>query len=272
MKLSVLLPVYKNDVPSQVQEAILSLLQQTVPAEKILVLVDGPISDELCSTLEKMAAFHPSVELHLFPQNRGLPTVLNEGLRLARTEWVIRMDADDISLPKRFELQTAFIQQNPTFKLVGGQINEFSDDPKICSDARQVPLTHDKIVKFARFRNPFNHPTVAYHRETLLSLQGYDEKMISFEDYDLWVRILQAGHQTGNLPDILVSMRTGGDFMSRRSGKTYFKRELAFLKSMRAHGFIGSAMLLLLMLTRLPLRLLPAHWLKLIYQKALRHS
>jgi len=82
--------------------------------------------------------------------------------------------------------------------------------------------------------------------------------------------MLQAGMRAHNLPDILVHMRTGDDFVLRRSGLRYLKREWAFLRKLRRRKYIGLPLFCLFIVIRLPLRLLPQSLLRLLYRRFLR--
>lgn len=272
MNFTVLIPVYNGDKASQVKDAIESIIRQTVPASSILVLVDGPVSDELKESLISSSQLDPSIKLEWFPKNRGLPVVLNEGLKLSETEWIFRMDADDIAMENRFEKQIDFLKANPDVVLLGAQVSEFDSNTRAETLARSVPLTHSQISKLSLYRNPFNHPTVAYKKSVVMEVGGYNPSMTYFEDYELWLRILNANYLTHNLPDTLVSMRTDKNFIKRRSGWKYLKHEYNFLKASRRNGFINSVTFLILVVIRLPLRILPSRWISFIYEQILRKS
>ena len=101
-----------------------------------------------------------------------------------------------------------------------------------------MPKLFDEIFSFSQKRNPFNHPSVIYKKDVILSLGGY-EVFPYFEDYNLWVKVLQAGHKTMNLPEFLVNMRTPLDFYKRRGGFKYFQHMKRFKRHLLEVGHMS---------------------------------
>lgn len=265
MKFSVLIPVYKNDRPEQITECLRSIENQTLKANEVLILVDGPVSEEIRHVIN-----NSPFTAHYFERNRGLPFVLNEGIKLARNEHIFRMDADDIAVPLRFEKQIGFFKNNPETALLGGQIQEFLESKDQLKGKRLVPLKARDIIRFSRWRNPFNHPTVAFKKSIIEALGGYDTKAAYFEDYELWIRIIAKGYPVANLPEVLCYMRINTAFIQRRAGLNYLKSELYLLKRMKSLNFISLPQFLFLSAVRLPARLIPISLLKMIYGSILR--
>ena len=85
-----------------------------------------------------------------------------------------------------------------------------------------LPTIHDEIVKFAKLRNPFKHPTVVFKKTAVISSGNYRHFMW-FEDYDLFIRIINNGCKTANLNEILVNVRSNKDQFARRGGLQYAK-------------------------------------------------
>lgn len=267
MQFSVLIPVYKNDKANQLIDCFDSIKRQTVKANEVLILIDGPVGDDLRKVIDES-----SFKAHYFEKNRGLPHVLNDGIKLASYPWIFRMDADDIAVPERFSKQVNYLESHPQVTLLGGQIKEFSDSLENLHGIRAVPETPSEIRSFGRWRNPFNHPTVAFKKDVALKLGGYDSHAYFFEDHELWLRFIADNQAVANLPDILVYMRIGDSFLKRRSGQQYIKHEIYFFQRMRKLGIIGYPYFFLLCAIRLPLRLLPISWLNVIYKMFLRKA
>lgn len=261
MKFSVLIPVYKNDKPEQLVECFNSIREQTVQADEVLVLIDGPVDDNLRNVIN-----NSSFNAHYFEKNRGLPYVLNDGIKLASHELIFRMDADDIAVADRFEKQIEYFNINQDTALLGGQIQEFLDSIEYLQGIRSVPLDQFSIAKFAKWRNPFNHPTVAFRKNIVEGLGGYNTKATYFEDYDLWVRMIAQNYKVANLPDILCYMRINNAFIQRRAGWKYLKSEMYLLKKMKELKFISLPYFLFLCSVRLPVRILPVNLLKILYR------
>ncbi|MGQ0286145.1 glycosyltransferase [Pasteurellaceae bacterium 22721_9_1] len=265
MKFSVLMSLYIKEKPAFLAESLQSLVEQTYPADEIVIVLDGPITAELENVL---AEFAPKLPLKLVPlaQNMGLGKALNEGIKQASNEWLFRMDTDDICYPQRFEKQVEFIQNNPDVVLFSTQIAEFDEDPNQIIAIREVPVGYENIVNFNRLRSPFNHMTVAYKKSVLEEVGGYQHHLF-LEDYNLWNRIIAKGYKVGNLSEVLLYARTAGNAMfSRRRGLIYAKSEwkLYQLKQQLGiqNGLSGFATFLLRTLPRL----MPVWLVKLIYK------
>lgn len=179
------------------------------------------------------------------------------------------MDTDDICLPNRFEKQMDFIQNNPEISVVGGQIIEFEEKIDDSQTIKQVPISHEQIVQYAKSRNPINHMTVAFRKSAVVAVGNYRHAPL-YEDYDLWVRLLIDGQKFANLPDVLVYARAGNAMYERRGGWDYAKNEWAMQKSFYQLGFLTRVQMLKNLIIRLPVRLLPNTVRACIYQVLLR--
>lgn len=262
--------VYVRDNPRFLQASITSVVNQLAgldnsSAEFVLVK-DGPLTDELNNVIEHYAQNYPRLfKIISLGSNKGLGKALNEGLHHCSHELVARMDADDICTGDRFRKQLRFLEEHPQVSLVGALIEEFNTTPGDTKRVRKVPAVQDGIVSYARKRNPFNHPSVMFRKDAILSVGSYMD-MPLFEDYYLWVRIMIAGHRVANLQEMLLYFRTGNDMVGRRHGMKYMLKEYNFILSMLRSGFINQWQFVKLIISRLPLRLLPKVLLRRIYQ------
>lgn len=259
MNFSVLISVYKKDNSFYLDESLQSIWdQQTKKPGQIVLVKDGPLSEELdiCISLwkQKLGDILTIVEL---PGNAGLGAALNAGLLQCRYELVARMDADDISLPERFEKQTAFMENNPDIVLLSGYISEFKNNPGDINSIRKVPLDNKEIIKYLKRRNAFNHMAVMFKKSAVLAAGGYNAGMTYFEDFDLWIRLVQAQFKAANIPENLVHVRIGNNMLNRRRGVLYMKKELNFFNLQRKRKFISECEYVTLVLLRIPLRLVP---------------
>lgn len=226
MKFSVLMSVYKNDNPVYFEQSLRSVsVQQTLKPDQIVIIKDGPVSakiDEIISDYKNLARDVDFTVLSL-QKNVGLAKALNIGLKECKNEWIARMDADDISVPKRFEVQFDFLKNNPEIGVLGSVIEEFTCESGDKKSLRVVPNNHDDIVKMAHFRNPMNHVTIVYKKEYVNAVNGYNEDCGKLEDYRLWIDLMLKGVIFANIADTLVYVRVGNGFIERRSDK----REIA---------------------------------------------
>ncbi len=233
---SVLIPVYAGEQPAHFDLALASVGWQTVLPAEIIVVKDGPLPDELNNVI---AAHSNALPLRTcaFEGHQGLANALNLGLSQATQPWIMRFDSDDVCLPERVEIQTRAVQSG-RFQIVGGQIEEFADDPEEPHRSRIVPCGHDEIVRFAQRRNPFNHMTVCFQREAILAAGGYTD-IPHMEDYGLWITLLARGLKAANSPDVLVRARVGSGMISRRGGYRYVRSEWQLQRHMVKLGLKG---------------------------------
>ena len=268
MKFSVLMSLYDKEQPEFLADCLASLVAQTLPADKIVLVLDGPINVNLQRVLDE---WQPKLPLHIvaLEQNVGLGQALNAGLAACQHDWVLRMDTDDVCVPTRFEQQITYLQAHPEVSVLGGQIIEFEYDINAGKKSRSVPTTHDEIVQYAKSRNPINHMTVAFKKSAVLAVGSYRHAPL-YEDYDLWVRLLVAGYQFANLPDVIVYARAGEAMYQRRGGMHYAKYEIGMQQNFYGQGFLTITQVIKNLAIRLPVRLLPNGVRSWIYQTLLR--
>lgn len=262
MKFSVLMSLYFKENPQFLRECFNSLFVQTHPADEIVVVFDGQLTDDLEQTVQDFADKLPLVIVRL-TENQGLGKALNIGLTHCKNEWVCRMDTDDICVPERFEKQVAFMKAHPETVIFGGQIAEFGDNIEDIISHRYVPVKENEIIQFTRKRCPFNHMTVAYQKSAVLEVGGYQDLQ---EDYYLWIKLIALGKKVANLPDILVYARVGNGMVARRSGLNQAKAEWRLFKLKYRLGLQGIFSGIAVFLLRAIPRLLPISLLRRLYQ------
>jgi hypothetical protein len=193
------------------------------------------------------------------PGFEGIGPVLARGLNLCTQEFVIRADADDISLPERCEMQIGWLVQHPEVIALGSKVTEFMDGAKVVCGCREIPVGARAVMQWARSRNPMNHPSVAIRKSAVLAAGNYRTKP-GFEDYDLWLRLLAqyGAAAVANLPESLVWVRVGPAHLARRHGFRYAMVELRFFWACGVEQLLPWPDVLLALLLRMPLRLMPA--------------
>jgi glycosyltransferase involved in cell wall biosynthesis len=269
---AVLMSVYAKESVHFLDDSLKSVLNQTLAPNEIIIVKDGTVPEEINTLIELYRARQPELfKIVGYENNRGLGEALNYGLTFAQSEYVIRMDSDDVCVPERFETQMAFFANHPDVDVLGSNISEFENDPANPIRVRKVPESHEQIIKKAALMNPMNHMTVAFKRKKVLSAGGYRHAPY-FEDYDLWVRMLNRGMKFHNLQKPLVLARVGNDMVGKRHGWRYFRFELDHFKKMHASGFITRLPFIKAVLLRLPLRLIPKGLLAAFYNFALRKN
>jgi len=235
---SILMSVYAKDNPAWVAQALDSVLANTrVPAE-VVVVIDGPIPDELKAILDMYAQKYPSVKLCPLAKNGGLGAALAYGLTQCSHELVARMDADDIALPDRFEKQLSYFEKHPETDVLGGYIQEVEGETLTPVAVRQVPQTDAQIKQFLKTRTPFNHVTVMFKKGVVLAVGNY-QSFYFMEDYYLWARLAAKNAVFANLSEVLLNVRVNAAMYGRRGGWKYFKSNLAISRALRELGLIS---------------------------------
>lgn len=219
---SVLMTVYRNEKALFFDQAIQSILSQTVPTDDFVIVCDGPLSSALDAVILKYTQAYPDI-IHVLrlAQNVGIGAANNAGLQICQHDLVVKMDADDISMPGRCEAQLSRFEQNRDLTILGGDIEEFVADPNSPFSVRSVPKSNAEICTYAKRRQPFNNVTVMLRKSAVLNVGGYKPLRRS-EDYDLYIRLLHRGYYAENLPQILVKVRVDPDTYKRRGSFSTF--------------------------------------------------
>ncbi len=236
-KFSVAMCVYGKDNPEHFIQAVDSVwINQTVKPDELILVVDGPVPDELKNIICEYEC-DPSFHVIWFAENRGHGHARRAGLAACKNEIVALMDADDISLPHRFESQLPYFEDSAV-DIVGGDIAEFIGEESNIVAFRQVPMTDKDIKICMKDRCPFNQMSVMFRKSVYEEVGGYIDWYCE-EDYYLWLRMMQKGATFANTGTVLVHVRVGDDMYRRRGGLRYFRSEAKLQKYMRDQGIIS---------------------------------
>ena len=164
-KYSVLMPLYKHDIPDFFVLAIESMLNQTIEPNEIVIVCDGELSRELNRILKEYEEKYDSIlKIYRFKKNRGLGLTLADGISLCSNEIIARMDADDFSVKERCEKQLKFLNVNKDIDVVGSNVLEFTGTIEEIVSEVNLPQTSEEIEYFARRRCPIRHPALMYKK------------------------------------------------------------------------------------------------------------
>ena len=236
---SVLMSVYIKEKKEYLEQAIRSIMTQTIPPDDFVIVCDGPLSPELDAIITELYNQNPDVvQILRLGKNQGLGNALNAGIKLCRNELIARMDSDDISRPYRCEKELEIFAQHPEISIVGSVIEEFSTSPDQVEAMRIVPEKNKDIIRFAKMRCPFNHPSVMFKKSDVVKAGNYATTRY-VQDYYLWIRMLIAGYQGYNIQEPLVWMRVTDNLFKRRSGKLYLEIQINLFKYMMDNHFIS---------------------------------
>ena len=200
-QIAVILSIYRKDNLSCVKESLDSLFTQTFSSTDIFLQLDGCIDNEVKGYLSNL----PKTNIFIFErtQNKGLACSLNDLLRIVLPkgyQYVARMDADDISMPERFEKQIAYMEAHPNVDCLGTW-----------------------AIDFFRVRDCMIHPTVMFRRSYFEKAGLYPEDTYFGEDTMMWAKGFKAGCKFANLPEYLFKFRLDPDFFQRRRGWKHAK-------------------------------------------------
>ncbi|MCM1508607.1 MAG: glycosyltransferase [Ruminococcus flavefaciens] len=271
VKYSVLMCVYIKDNPEWLCLAINSMISQTLPADEFVIVKDGPVTYEIESALNKYCSKFPKL-FHIvqLEKNSGLGEALRYGILQCRNEWIVRMDADDYSIPSRVEKQLK-IAYRKNVDIVGSDVAEFigMPDKKHQTALRVFPKNHKDIVKFSRRRTPFAHPAVIMKKSHVLSAGNYKSAFLH-EDFDLFIRMLKQGDIGYTIKEPLVFIRINEDFYKRRGGVFYLKSLLKFNLKQLKSGWMKPSDFIIRSASNIVFCLLPNQIRDFMYRRVLR--
>jgi glycosyltransferase involved in cell wall biosynthesis len=202
------MPVY-NAAPFLI-DSITSILNQSYTNFIFIIINDGSTDDS-----EKIILSFDDKRIHYLKNdsNQGLIYTLNRGINIIESEYIARMDADDIALPSRLEKQIAFMNTDSDIGVCGAQIAYFGKDTSISN----FPLEHNELKAKLVFAPGINHPT-AFIRTSVIKKNKlqFDAKYLVIEDYEFWIRFSKFG-KMANLPEVLLKYRWEGQNITAKN-------------------------------------------------------
>ena len=272
MPFSVCMSVYRNDKPEDFRTAVESIYYQTVPPDEIVLVVDGPIPEALEQVVDSLEQEMKLQKIIRLPENKGHAIARQTGLDAASNDLIAIMDSDDISVANRFEKELSIFQKYPNVTVVGGNINEFIDNPENVISSRVVPQNDAEIKSYLKSRCPMNLVTVMFRKSEIMAVGGYLDWHCN-EDYYLWIRLAINKSQFYNIQEILVNARVGKEMYQRRGGWRYFKSEAALQKYMWKKDIISLPRFFFNVTGRFAVQVLTPNKVRgFIFQKFLRKS
>ena len=219
---SVIMSVYNGE--QFLQQAIESILSQTYTNWEFIIIDDA--SNEATREILSHYSSDGRFRITRQPENKGLTKNLNVGVAMSKGEYIARMDADDISLPNRFQEQVLYLEQNPetvaVFSVVD-LIDENGNPAGSWPDDRKA-ISYEMIRRILPLRNCVAHPTVMI-RKKILQQYGYNEKQLHSQDWDLWLRLVNDGKRIEKINKPLLLYRINNNSVTKISNK-----KSAFLK------------------------------------------
>jgi glycosyltransferase involved in cell wall biosynthesis len=209
-KISVVMSVYNAD--KYLKDSIESILSQTFTDFEFIIINDGS-TDKSFEILKYYENKDSRIKI-ISRENKGLIYSLNEGIKLAKGEYIARMDADDISYPDRFKIQLDYIKENNLI-LCGtwaNIINEFGEK----TGEMTYPPKSEKIKIFGLLHNPFIHSSLIFKKDIFDKVGGYNPAFKHIEDYELWTRIMFK-YKTDNIEENLLQYRVHENQITKKN-------------------------------------------------------
>lgn len=256
--LAVLMSVYRGTEAGELAVCLQSLAVQTRPADEVVVVLDGPVSDAVMGVLEQF----PARQVPL-AENVGLGRALNAGLETIDMEFVARLDSDDAAHPERFARQLDFLATHPDVAAVGTAVREFEQQ---INDAGPVRALPENPRNYAKMNSPLNHPSVMFRTEAVRRVGSY-QHVPFMEDYDLWARLLADGWELANLPDPLTYLRVNDAQLRRRASGETRRAERTMQRNLVAYGLVSRPRALFNFAARNAYRTLPIGVTKRVYSR-----
>jgi O86/O127-antigen biosynthesis beta-1,3-galactosyltransferase len=204
--LSVVMPTY--NCGEHIYYAINSILKQSFKDYEFIIIDDGSTDN----TEEIVNSFNDTRIKYFKLEHKGFIESANFGVSVASSQWIARMDADDIAVPERFEKQIDYLNKDKEQKFVSCWYSIFSGT--INSYIVRTPVNHDDILKQLPLHSVICHPGVIFNKQDFNLANGYIQN--TREDYDLWLRMKDCV-TFYNYPEVLMFIRKRKNSLSRNS-------------------------------------------------------
>lgn len=270
LKFSVLMPIYFKENPEYFNTALESIVNQTLKPNEIVIVKDGALTQELDTVIKEYVSKFPQLfNIVSLEKNVGQGKARNAGLQACKYNIVALMDSDDIARKDRFEIQIKYLETHSEIDCLGSFITEFENNSNIIESIKAVPITHDAIFNFGKWRSPMNNMTVVYRKDKVMEVGAYN--FFNFgEDYYLFAKMLMNGCKFHNLEECLVNARAGSRMLAKRVGWNKIKQEFMLFYEFRKMGYINNYQFVRNVTLKFLLRVIP-NWLRSwIYRKFLR--
>lgn len=211
-RISVLMGIY--NCAETLPEALDSLFAQTCQCFKLILCNDGSVDNTL-EIAKEYQSKHDNIIVIDNERNMGLNYTLNHCLEYADTEYVARMDGDDISLPERFQREIEFLDANPDYSVVSTPMIYFDEEGDFkVGKAIEKPQKMDFV-----HGTPICHAPCMARTADIKSVGGYsvDKRLLRVEDYHLWMKMYAAGYKAYNLQQPYYKMRDNREAKRRRN-------------------------------------------------------
>ena len=195
-KISIVMPVYNAE--QYIRECIDSVLQQTLKDFEFIIIDDGSVDN----TVDIIESYNDDRIILIKKEHSGIVRSLNWGINVANGKYIARMDADDIMLPERLQVQYDFLENHQEYDLVSNGLVCFGDiDESFKYGPKEITLQEELLG------NKICHPCCMFRKGSLKKLPFLYEEIFQSEDYKLWLTMLTHGLRIYSNPEILLKYR-----------------------------------------------------------------
>lgn len=222
-----------NQKKSILSESLLSLLNQTYNNIEVIVADDSE-NAETIKCINEIASIDKRVIILRKPYRMGFSNSFNVAFELCKGEYIALLDDDDVSYPKRFEIQLNYAKTHPEVDVMGGDVDIIDENDTIISE-RRYPTSPSAIKRMFIFRSPFCHPTLMFKRRLIDEGYRYNPEFKRAEDVDLLFRLYGNGYKFGNTGKKILKYRVVGNLQNKRQKDQWYYNHRA-----RTENFIWS--------------------------------
>jgi glycosyltransferase involved in cell wall biosynthesis len=247
------IPFYSRTNSSYFDSAIKSVLDQTLQPDKIHLIQDGEVGEDLNKLVQKYINMYQNLIQLISLPKKGLPYALNQSIKQSQTEFYARMDSDDVLVNSRLKEQINFFNNNKDIEILGTWSFEF--EKKYINESlyiNKTPNNKNTIENYVHYRNPLVHPSVMFKMNVFNKIGYYNENLFTDQDLELWGRSLKQGIKISNIQKPLIYLRIENRGL-RRSKFPAIKRQIIIRYSYNT----SSLKLNVLKLAAIILRVLP---------------
>lgn len=202
---SVLMSVY-NETEGELRLSVESILNQSYPSIEFIIVLDNPENALLKRVLLDYQKYNDNIVLLFNKRNMGLAESLNKAFSVSKGNYIVRMDADDISYKTRIERQVQFMEEHKEYAIVGTNREDIDNNGEIIKKNRGIITDYRKVAQILKYGSCVTHPSIIIRREVFQDVGGY-RAFRSAQDYDLYLRCLLKKYKITNLNEILIQYR-----------------------------------------------------------------
>lgn len=237
--ISVIMGIYNCE--KTVEAAIMSIINQTYQDFELILCDDGSIDGTYDIAKKYQDKYPEKIILIRNDKNRGLNYTLNHCLKYAKGKYIARMDADDESLPNRFEVEVNYLESHPEIAIISASLRLFDNDGVWGEKHfKQYPEPIDLVKS-----SPFSHSVCMVRSEAYKAVNGYSEgkKLMRVEDLHLWIKMYSKGYRGANLSEYLYMYRDDRDGYTKRKFKyrlnsAYVRRQAVKMFHLPKYNYI----------------------------------